>query len=557
MALRVVRSTCETALRAAILGTVSTPQYIGPYEVVRPLGMGGMAETFEGIRRGLAGFEQRVCIKRVLPVFASEPRFVDMFLDEARLLAQLRNARITQVYDFGEADGTYYMAIELVEGTDLEGLLRSLAREGRQFPVDVLVYVLAELLSALSYAHGLEVNGQPLALVHRDISPSNVLVSQHGEVKLTDFGIAQSRQRSHRTKTGHTRGKLAYMSPEQLRGDELDGRSDLFAVGVVAYELLTGRHPFDTDTDLGLIQNIVSATRIPLTELAPSVPPRLVALVDALLVVKPEERPANAEQALALLPFEQAPHVAQRALATLVQRHQQSAAAARAQQARPAGGAPSPEDTVAAPRPYVATPPAAVHASRTDALSAAPARGATSARTRAAVVSAVVLGAGGLALVAALSHEPAAREAGASLPATSVAPPAPAPAAPVARADTPELAVSAEAPVAVPADAHALAPTGSAAPASVAPPVDAGAQLLDALRGETTDAPRADPVSAERRQRPVITPRPRRAPQAQKPTTAGAVGAPPPPPPPADAKAGAEPQPQRGRSGLSVRTDDF
>jgi eukaryotic-like serine/threonine-protein kinase len=554
MASAVVQSTCETALRAAILRTVSTPQYIGPYEVVRPLGMGGMAETFEGIRRGLAGFEQRVCIKRVLPVFASEPRFVDMFLDEARLLAHLRHARITQVYDFGEADGTYYMAIELVEGTDLEGLLRSLTREGRAFPVDVLVYVLAELLSALSYAHGLEVNGQPLALVHRDISPSNVLVSKHGEVKLTDFGIAKSRQRSHRTKTGHTRGKLAYMSPEQLRGDELDGRSDLFAVGVVAYELMAGRHPFDTDTDLGLIQNIVSGTRIPLTELVPSVPPRLAALVDALLAVKPDERPANAEQALALLPFEQAPHVAQRALATLVQRHQQSAAAARAQPARLASAAPGPEDTVAAPRPFVPTPPAAVHASRTDALAAAPAGAAASSRARVAVVAAVVLGAGGLALIAALSHEPAASSAGGAPPATTVAPQADPPTAPAARAEAPELAVPAAAPAAASADAHALAPTGSSSPATPAPSADAGAQLLDALRAETEPA-RSGEVAPERRRRAAITQRPRRA-EAQQPATPGAVGA---PPPAAAAKAepDAEPQPQRGRSGLSVRTDDF
>ena len=164
------------------------PQHIGPYQLVRPLGVGGMAETFLAVRRGPAGFEQRVCLKRILPAHTAEPRFLELFLDEARLLAHMHSAAIVQVFDFGEADGTYYMALELVEGIDLETLLHSCAKTNTRLPTSVSLYIAAQLLSALDYAHTLEADGQPLHIVHRDISPSNVLLSKHGEVKLTARG---------------------------------------------------------------------------------------------------------------------------------------------------------------------------------------------------------------------------------------------------------------------------------------------------------------------------------------------------------------------------------
>jgi serine/threonine protein kinase len=300
---------------------VAISSQIGPYELLRPLGAGGMAETFIALRRGPAGFVQRVCLKRVLPAYAAEPQFVQMFLDEARLLAQLRNANITQVYDFGQAAGTYYMAIELVEGLDLEALLRALEAAGERMPVSLCCFILAQLFSALSYVHTLSADGQPMGLVHRDISPSNVLVSTHGEVKLTDFGIAKSRQRVHRTKTGHTRGKLAYMSPEQLHAHEVDARADLFAMGVVAFELLTGQHPFESTTDIGVVHNIATGTRPALADLAPGLPPSLTGLVDRLLQTERARRPASAEQALELLPHDYPPYLAKRELAALVKRH--------------------------------------------------------------------------------------------------------------------------------------------------------------------------------------------------------------------------------------------
>jgi serine/threonine protein kinase len=282
-----------------------------------------MAETFVAVRRGPAGFEQRVCLKRILPGHTAEPTFVELFLDEARLLAQLRNAGIVQVYDFGEADGTYYMALELIDGADLEAIQTTLRRKGTRFPHEVAAHVVSQLLSALDYAHSLAADGQPLHIVHRDVTPSNILVSTSGETKLTDFGIAKARGRTHKTQTGHTKGKLAYMSPEQVRGEALDGRSDLFAVGVVLYELLSGEHPFQADTDLALLHNILDAKRKPLSELVPEAPPELIGLVDDLLAPDANQRPESAHAALVRLPFSKSPFALQRELAELVKFHRE------------------------------------------------------------------------------------------------------------------------------------------------------------------------------------------------------------------------------------------
>ncbi len=294
---------------------------VGPYELISPLGAGGMAETFIAVKRGPAGFEQKVCLKRILHGHTADPSFVELFLDEARLLAQLSYAGIVQVYDFGEVDGTYYMALELVDGADLDAILRGAAKARTRLPVSVALYISAQLLGALGYAHDLSVDGEPLHIVHRDISPSNILLSRHGEVKLTDFGIAKSRNRTHRTQTGHTKGKVAYMSPEQVRGEALDARSDLFSAGVVVYELLTGRHPFDADTDLTLLNNILAGTRRSVKDQVPELSDEMALFVDRLLRVDPAERPASAAEALALIPFKEQPFVVQAQLAKLVTAH--------------------------------------------------------------------------------------------------------------------------------------------------------------------------------------------------------------------------------------------
>lgn len=277
-----------------------------------------MAETFVAMRRGPARFEQRVCLKRILAGRAADPRFVELFLDEARLLAKLRNAAIVQVYDFGESEGTYYMALELVDGMDLEALLNALRSRGKRLPTALALYVAGQILSALHYADSLVIDGEPLQLVHRDISPSNVLLSVQGEVKLTDFGIAKARGRQHKTQTGHTKGKVAYMSPEQVRGDDLDCRSDLFAVGVVLYEMLSGVHPFDAPTDLALLNNILTGKYRPIGELLPDLPSTVLELLQRLLAVDRDARPANPGDALMMVSVFDQPFALQRQLAALV-----------------------------------------------------------------------------------------------------------------------------------------------------------------------------------------------------------------------------------------------
>jgi serine/threonine protein kinase len=317
------------------------PWNVRNYELVRSLGIGGMAETFEAIRRGPAGFSQRVCLKRMLPQRLAEPSAVELFLDEARLSAHLRCASIAQVLDFGEADGEYYMALELVEGENLETLLRGLNERGGRLSPAVITYVAAELLGALDYAHTLVHEGAPLGIVHRDVSPSNVLVSVRGEVKLTDFGIAKARGRTHRTRSGSTKGKLAYMSPEQARAEPLDGRSDLFSLGILLYELLTGLHPFEATTELELIQKIMDARYVPLEQVAPEAPIELRVVVECLLRADPARRLATAGEALRLLPFTGSPYLAQAELAEVVSAHRRGVLAAkRAPVAEPTRTAP-------------------------------------------------------------------------------------------------------------------------------------------------------------------------------------------------------------------------
>ena len=202
-----------------------------------------MAETFLAVRRGPGAFEQKVCVKRILPAFEQDQDFVRQFLEEARVSAQLRHANIVQVLDFGVVDGSHYLALELVEGMDLHKLLRSLGDRGETMTSGLVVYLATELANALEYAHG--GGGQSTSpVVHRDISPSNVLVSRAGEVKLTDFGIAKAAHGPGPIPTtGVVKGKVPYMAPEYALSGKSDPRSDLFALGVLLFEALAGRRP--------------------------------------------------------------------------------------------------------------------------------------------------------------------------------------------------------------------------------------------------------------------------------------------------------------------------
>ena len=276
---------------------------LGPYTLVRPLGVGGMAETYEAIRQGPGDFTQRVCLKLVLPFFRNRQDFLTLFKQEARLAAKLRHSNVVGVIDFGEVDGLTYIALELVDGTDLAALLD--AQPGSRISHEHAVLVGHDIAAALEHAHDPRRDGSAdgpadNAIIHRDLSPSNVLVSRRGEILLTDFGVAKAITGTARQQSA-VKGKVPYMSPEQLRSEALDGRADLFALGVVLYESLAGHRPFQGDHDPGTIMQILNGDRRPLLEAAPETPPGLAKIVEQLLEPDRDARPESASALLEML----------------------------------------------------------------------------------------------------------------------------------------------------------------------------------------------------------------------------------------------------------------
>jgi serine/threonine protein kinase len=225
----------------------AAPQEFGEYHLLEKIATGGMAEVWRARAYGMAGFEKILVIKKVLDNLAKDDEFVRLFIDEARIGVQLHHVNIVQVFDLGQVEGTYYMAMEYVHGLDLARLLNR-SRHLGPFPIPLALFIISEVLKALQFAHTrTDDGGEPLRIVHCDISPQNVLVSYAGEVKITDFGISRA---AFQSTAMHEviRGKYAYMSPEQVDGKLLDGRSDVFSLGIVLYELLTGRRLFKAKT---------------------------------------------------------------------------------------------------------------------------------------------------------------------------------------------------------------------------------------------------------------------------------------------------------------------
>jgi hypothetical protein len=266
-------------------------EQFGPYKRVRRLGIGGMAETFLAVQRGTAGFEQRVCMKFILPGYRENADFRRLFLREASIAASLRHSNIVGVIDVNEAAG--YLVLELVDGVDLRALLNA-APNHRLSPA-IASLITIELCKALAFAHGRRRRGQLDGIVHRDLSPSNVLISYAGEVKLTDFGVARAMRADAEPLSTTVKGKLCYMSPEQARGQILDGRSDLFSLGVVLYELLTGTRPFDGSTDAETLLRVTAGQHTPLHDVAPEVPAVLASIVERLLARDRDQRFASAD----------------------------------------------------------------------------------------------------------------------------------------------------------------------------------------------------------------------------------------------------------------------
>ena len=236
------------------------PLMLGPYELLQRIATGGMAEVYLARRAGPHGFQKVVAVKRILPQLAQDADFVAMFVDEARVCARLAHPNIVQVFDFGEHDGELYMAMEYVDGTTAARLVRAAASRGEEVPIDAALYIALGVLRGLDYAHNArDDEGKPLDLVHRDVSPGNVLIDRSGAVKLTDFGIARAAEIERRTDAGQLKGKLGYMSPEQVVGRELDARSDLFTVGIVLAELVMLRPLFSGPSEIDVLMRIRDA----------------------------------------------------------------------------------------------------------------------------------------------------------------------------------------------------------------------------------------------------------------------------------------------------------
>ena len=268
---------------------MTTP--LGKYKLVKLIAAGGMAEVYLAKQAGAAGFEKQVCLKRILPHLARDKSFVDMFLNEARLASQLDHPNIVSIFDLGEANGNYFIAMEFIDGPNLRTVAKRAAELNEFLPIPEVLKIISQAAAGLQYAHDLaDKDGHPLGLVHRDISPNNVLVHRNGTAKVVDFGIAKAANSAGATRTGTLKGKVAYMPPEQLRGEPLDRRVDVFALGVVLYELITGRRPWEADNEVALIGKIMTEDPPALNELRPDAPEELVHIVHKALAKDREQR---------------------------------------------------------------------------------------------------------------------------------------------------------------------------------------------------------------------------------------------------------------------------
>jgi eukaryotic-like serine/threonine-protein kinase len=281
------------------LDALGVGKSVGRYELIHRLGHGGMAAVYLGRATGRAGFEKLVAVKVIHPHLAAEQEFVDMFLDEARIAARLHHPNVVEIHDLGDDDGVLFMVMEYVEGETLASVLRQLRKLGERLPLSAVLQVVADACEGLCAAHGLtDADGRRMDLVHRDVSPHNLLVSMDGRVKVVDFGIAKATGRRSSTRTGQLRGKLAYMSPEQAGGATIDHRTDLFALGAVLWELLVGERLFTAETESETLARVTACEVPDVRERRSDVPEGVAELVTRALARKPEARFASAQDML-------------------------------------------------------------------------------------------------------------------------------------------------------------------------------------------------------------------------------------------------------------------
>jgi eukaryotic-like serine/threonine-protein kinase len=281
----------------SVPGPIADTSTAQRYRVIEKLESGGMAEVFRAESKGLEGFRKQVAIKRVLPHLGRNSKFISMFLDEARLSAQLSHSNCVQVFDIGVRDDAYFIVMEFVDGASLKAIATSVSGKGQTLPIPMAAYLAHEICKGLSYAHDLpDRTGEPLGLVHRDVSPPNVLVTKHGEVKIVDFGLAKARSQLEPSEPGIIKGKFAYLSPEAALGDEVDCRADIFAVGIILWELLASRRLFAGDSDVQILHKVQAAKVTPISQINRRVPPELERIVHRALAGHRDERYATARE---------------------------------------------------------------------------------------------------------------------------------------------------------------------------------------------------------------------------------------------------------------------
>jgi serine/threonine protein kinase len=267
------------------------PKRFGKYILLEQIAVGGMAKLYSAKITGVEGFEKLIAIKTILPHFAEEKELVSSFIDEAKLAALLNHQNIVQIYDFGAMENSYYISMEYLFGKDLRIIANKSKEKGGQFSLGDALYIISRICSGLEYAHTLkDFQGKPLNIIHRDISPQNVIITYEGDVKIVDFGIAKAASQSSVTQHGMIKGKVSYMSPEQAAGKSIDHRSDIFSTGILLYELITGRRMFTGESTMQILAKVREVQFAPAEEYISDLPQKLSWILKKALAKEPANR---------------------------------------------------------------------------------------------------------------------------------------------------------------------------------------------------------------------------------------------------------------------------
>ena len=266
-------------------------QQFGKYQLLQKIAVGGMAELYRAKVTGDHGFEKRVAIKKILPHLSDEGNLVKAFIDEAKLAALLQHENIIQIYDFGSIDGEYFIAMEYLFGKDLRKLIHKLRKKGSPLDLESTLYIISRICAGLDYSHKLkDLQGKPLNIIHRDINPQNIFLTYEGQVKIIDFGIAKAANHNSTTHECLVKGKIAYMSPEQVSGSKVDGGSDLYSLGTTLYQLTTGQLPFVADSFAALAHKICNDKQVDATKIRGDLPACLNRIINKAMRKQREDR---------------------------------------------------------------------------------------------------------------------------------------------------------------------------------------------------------------------------------------------------------------------------